>query len=259
MSLDMAHHPVAVLELVIPVADVQRMTEQHRFSYYLLGHMFNELNCLQKLVAFAMPKHDDVRSARVQPEVSQALFLLRLCCGKIWEAHGRINNSVEVVATLRELVFPKMPKGPDRQRELNKAIGAAPWLSKLRNGIGFHFPTFKDWEPLIKPDETWVPDSIFIAEMTGNTFYAASDSIAQAWMFGLHGAADIKFGAEQMIEQMIDLLRLFNSFLEDVIGILVTEVVLSDPKLPSTVGEVPSPEFESVAIPFWTTMPPSTS
>lgn len=255
----MANQPVAMRELRIPVTDILRMTEQERFSYYVLGHMFNELNCLQKLIAFAMPKHDDTRPARLGPELAQAMFLFRLGCGKIWEAHGRINNSIEVVKTLRERVFPKMPTGPARQRELNRAIGAAPWLSKLRNGMGFHFPSFDDWAHLIKPDETWVPDSIFFAEMTGNTFYAASESIAQAWMFGLHGAADIRAAAEPMIEQMIELLRLCSSFLEDVIGVLVAEVVLSDVRPPELVGEVNAPEFESVSIPFWTAMPPKTA
>lgn len=242
-------------ELVVPVDDIRRLTDRERFTYYVMGHIFNELLCLQKLIAFALPKHDDTREAIRQPEMGQALFLFRLACSKIWEARTTINQSVEISATLRQRVLAKMKGGPERLREVNKAIGAAPWLSKMRNGIGFHFPTFADWQGLIIPDDSWAPDSIYLGEMTGNTFYAGSDTIAHVWMFGLHGTPDLREAVEPMIEQMINLLRLVNSFLEDAMGVLVTDVVLTDPQQPLNIGEAMAPDFAGVAIPFWTAMP----
>lgn len=246
--------PVAMQELQVPVADIKRMTEQERFAYYLLGHMFNELMCLQKLVAYALPKHEDVRDAVRQPEMGQALFLFRLACGKLWEVRAAINQR-EVSETLRQRVFVAIKDGADRLKAVNKAIESTPWLSKMRNRIGFHFPTFADWQGLIAPDDGWVPDRIFLGRMTGNTFYAGSDAIAQSWMFGLHGAADLRDAIDPMLVQMIDLLRLVNSFLEDVVGAFVADVVLSGAVLPTEVGEILAPDFVEVSLPFWTAMP----
>jgi len=253
----MSSRQVAMHELLVPVADVKRLSDRERFTYYLLAHMFNELLCLQKLIAFALPKHDDVRQAVRQPEMGQALFLFRLACGKLWEVRATINQ-IEVSETLRKRVFATMQDGPSRLKEVNKAIEDTPWLSKMRNRIGFHYPSFTDWQPLITPNDEWVPDSIFLGEMTGNSFYAGADAIAQSWMFGLHGTADLKEAVEPMMDQMIGLLRLVNSFLEDIVSTLVADVVLTNPAQATKVGEVLAPDFEEVQLPFWTAMPVAT-
>lgn len=252
----MRHRPVEMRELRVPLADIKRLSEQERFTYYLLGHMFNELISLQKIVAFAVPKHDDIRPARLQPEMGQLLLLFRLACGKLWEAHDAINKRAEVSETLRQRVFPKRTNGGASLQALNKAFGAAPWLSKMRNRMGFHFPSFSDWQPLLLPDDSWEPDSIYMSEMKGNTFYASSESIAQVWMFGLLRKEDVKEAVEPMIEQMIDLLTHMTDFLEAAIGDLVSEVVLTGHAKAPVVGKVLASEFEKVSLPFWTAMPP---
>lgn len=244
-----------VRELLVPLDDVKRLTEEARFTYYLLGFIFNELNSLQKWISFALPKHDDMRPILREPEMGQALFLFRLACGKIWEAHASL-TSQEVAGVLRQYVLPNMVNGTSRLKSLNSAIGAAPWLPKLRNGLGFHFPRLRDWRPLIQPDESWVADSIYFANQTGNTYYAGSESIAQAWMFGLYGAAHIHEAVDPLIKQMIDLLGQVNSFLEDAIGAFVTDEILSSPQQVKNHGPLEAPRFEEVILPFWTSIPP---
>lgn len=84
--------------LTVPLDAVKRLTHERRFAYYLLGHTFNELMCLQKFVAFTLPKHDDSRPARLRPELGQAMFLFRLACGKIWEASKAIRQNKELAS-----------------------------------------------------------------------------------------------------------------------------------------------------------------
>lgn len=82
----MTSRSIDIYEIRIPLDAVKKLSDEDRFSYYLLGHIFNELMSLQKIVGFALPKHDDVRPARVRPEHAQAMFLFRIASGKIWEA-----------------------------------------------------------------------------------------------------------------------------------------------------------------------------
>jgi hypothetical protein len=82
----MTSRSVEIHEIRIPVAKIAALTVQERYTYSMLGHMFNELMCLQKLVAFSMPKHNDYRPARIRPEFSQTSFLFRIASSKIWEA-----------------------------------------------------------------------------------------------------------------------------------------------------------------------------
>jgi hypothetical protein len=78
----MASRAVDMYEIRIPIAAVKKLSNEDRFSYYLRGHMFNEIISLQKIVGFALPKHDDRRPARVRPEQAQAILLFRLASGK---------------------------------------------------------------------------------------------------------------------------------------------------------------------------------
>jgi hypothetical protein len=80
------YHSIEVSTLTIDATSVLKLTDEERYVYYMVGHIFNELMCLQKLLVFTMPTHDDDRPLRVQPEMAQALFIFRIAAGKIWEA-----------------------------------------------------------------------------------------------------------------------------------------------------------------------------
>lgn len=251
----MANRSVEMYSLSVPLTAIKKLSDEQRFAYYLLGHIFNELMCLQKLVGFALPKHDDRRPARLRPELGQAMFLFRLASGKIWEASKAIRETKELARTLREDVLPHLPDGMKRLKELNAAVNSSTWLSPLRNGMGFHFPTFERWSSHVVPDESWVDDLVFLGDQTGNTYYDAADTVAQAWMFEQYGAVDLRNAVDPLVGQMIDLLRIMNSFLEDTLGVFVAEVILECPATREHVGKVIAPEFERVSIPFWTAMP----
>lgn len=250
----MTSRSVDIYEIRVPLAAVKRLSDEDRFSYYLLGHIFNELMSLQKLVGFALPKHDDMRPARVRPERAQAMLLFRLASGKIWEASQAIRRNEQLAATLRNLVLPRMLNGAARLKTMNAAINAAPWLSPLRNGMGFHFPTFKAWESHVLPDASWEDDYLFVGDRSGNTFYDAADTVAQSWMFSQYGLDNIQEAVNPLIGQMIDLLAEMNTFIEDVIGIFISEIILEGKGVKRHVGKVLSPRHDRVFLPFWTDM-----
>ena len=251
----MTSRSVEMYSLSVPLDAIKKLTEEQRFAYYLLGHIFNELMCLQKFVSFTLPKHDDHRPARLRPELGQAMLLFRLASGKIWEASKAIRETKELATVLREDVLPHMPDGKQRLKDLNIAVNSAAWLSPLRNGMGFHFPTFARWSSHVVPDDSWVDDIIFFGDKSGNTYYDAADTVAQAWMFDQYGAVDTRNAVDPLIGQMIDLLRMMNSFLADALGAFIAEVILDGSATRQSAGTVLAPEFEGVSIPFWTAMP----
>jgi hypothetical protein len=246
--------------LTVPLSAIEKLSDKQRFAYYLLGHISNELICMQKLVGFALPKHNDRRPARLNPELGQAMFLFRLASGKVWEAGETIRKSKELASVLRADVLPHLPQGTQRLKEVNLAINNAKWLSPLRNGMGFHYPTFERWSKLVAPDESWMDDVVYLGTQSGNTYHDAADTIAQAWMFGQYEGGDPRRAVDPLIGEMISLLGLFNTFLEDALGVFVSHVILAGGGAePKPAGKVLAPDFESVAVPFWTAMPPRRS
>jgi hypothetical protein len=248
------HRAVEMFAIEIPLETVRRMSNEERYSYYLLGHMFNELMFLQKLAGFSLNGHNDERTARKNPEMAQALTVFRIATSKIWEAQIAL-NSKEVSQTLRSKVFPKLENGSVRLKNLNKAISDASWLNPVRNGLGFHFPRYTDWADYVQPNENWVDDVVIIGRHSGNTHYESSEAVAQHWFFDQFGSANTRDAVEPMIDEMIKLMGMMNSFLEDSISTIIAEELLTPSARPKQLGKVLSPRFDEFNIPFWTFMP----
>lgn len=249
----MSSRSVEMREVDIPLHAIQGLSSETRYSYYVLGHIFNELIFLQKLIGFSIPKHDDDRHVRRLPEIGQTMFLCRMASSKIWEAILTLRRD-PVNGMMRTLIFPEMEEGSKRFHELGSAINAAPWLKPVRDGIGFHFPTFDKWKEHTTPDDEWDNDRVYVGEQTGNTYYASADAIAQTWMFNQYGAMELKDAVVPLIDQMIDLLKSMNSLLEDMLGVFIGKVLLQGEGVAKTAGKVVAPEHDRISIPFWTYM-----
>jgi hypothetical protein len=98
-----------------------------------------------------------------------------------------------------------------------------------------------------------------LSNQSGNTYYDAADTVAQAFMFQQYGVTDLKEAVDPLIGQMIDLLGQMNSFLEDALGTFISEVILDSPVTRKPAGKVLAPEFKNVSMPFWTAMPSKNS
>lgn len=250
----MTSKAVQMFKIKVPLEAVKRLSSEDRYSYYILGHVFNELMTLQKLFGFSMQKHDDTREVRVVPEWAQTLMLFRMSASKMHEA-VLVLHSKQVSDMLSRYVLPKMERGPARLKELNVAVNAASWLATLRNNLGFHYPKYSQWQAYTEPTDDWVDDSLYLSERVGNTFFEGADTIAQHWMFQQYGGGDVREQIAPMVEQLIDLFGIMTKFLEEAVSLFTAEVLLERRDVRKPMGKVLAPVHDKVSIPFWTWSP----
>lgn len=246
---------IAIEKIAIPLRDIQNISEETRYSYYLLGHIFNELMCLQKLICFTLPQHNDTRDIRYRPEMAQAIFLFRTAASKVAEVKKELRENPALKSTLNELILPKWEDGNRRRIELDAAIDNAKWLSTLRNKIGFHFPNLNQLREYIKPTADWEEDYVYISKESGNVFYDAANTVIIHWMFSKYNSSDAVNATDPMITEMIEIIKLTTAFIEDALGVLICEEIISDRNIRTPSGTVVAPRFSDVHIPFWTRMP----
>ncbi|SCX61764.1 hypothetical protein [Nitrosospira sp. Nsp1] len=240
---------IPIYEIRIAVSAIETLTPHQRYTFYLLGHIFNELMCLQKLICFASPGHCDSRPIRKLPETAQAFFLIRVAACKVWEAKKALKHKKTRIV-LEASVLPHMTEGQKRFEGLLSTIEDAGWIGKMRNQFGFHYPCFTQWERVTTPTKEWIDDSIFGSERSGNTFYASSEAVAREWFFRQSDMIKPHFTVESMIDMMVDVLKNMNRFLEDVIAVYIADVLHVDTY--QDAGEISGFDFESITIPFWT-------
>ena len=252
-----AARSVEVMRLTVAANRVLSLEPEERYVYYLLGHFFNELMFLQKLLAFAIPKHEDNRPVRQQPEMGQVLILFRVAAGKLFEAKLALDKPTMSDVLVRSFL-PLLESGSGRLEAFKQRVADSNWLKNLRNRHSFHYPRFDQWQHLVETHGEWSDDDVFMARQSGNVFYAGSDTMAQHWMFGQLNALDPRAAVEPMIDQLIELLRLFNGLVEDLLGAFVATRLLVQGQQPVAIGSVACPDFAGVRLPFWTAMPDAT-
>lgn len=240
---------IEISQITIPIDKVAQMSACQRYTYYILGHVFNEMMSLQKLVGFAIPKHEDMRPCRRNAEIAQLLLLFRLAASKIYEFRATV-NSKEVKSALTDLVFSEAPHLRDELTQFNRAVSGAAWLERMRNGMGFHYPKFQQWEQYTTPDQTWVDDIVYIGEQSGNTFYDASASVAMHWMFDNYRDLATADSFGPLVSELIRLIKQINRLIEAMVGTMVMAIAPNDPAKP--VGKILGPDHDKVTLPFWT-------
>jgi hypothetical protein len=195
--------PVKVSKLTVPADRVAALAADERYAYCMLGHMFNELMCLQKLLMFAIPKHGDRRPIRSQPEMGQALFFFRVAAGKLWEAKLALATKAFSTALNRSFL-PLVPAADVRLKTLRRRLDKSDWLRHLRDRHSFHYPTFEQWQALLSPKDLTVDDDVYGSTQSGNVYYAGSDNVAQHWMFGQMNSDDPRGAVDPMIDELIE-------------------------------------------------------
>lgn len=204
---------------------------------------------LQKIIGFALPKHDDLRPARRNAEIAQVYFLFRMAASKIYEAKSAINRA-EIHKTINELVFPIAPHLHGSLKALNKAVSAAQWLSRMRNGMGFHYPSLADWETYTTPNDTWVDDLVYFGKQSGNTFFDASASVTMHWMFDKYREFEPNESVDPLVTELIDLIKQINEFTNDTASVIISTLVPKG-KI-ELVGKTIAPMHDEVSLPYWT-------
>jgi len=251
MSNSKKSHSIRVKTLTIRAHDVLALKEDERYAYYMLGHMFNEMMFLQKLLHFATPVHEDRRPLRIEPEIAQTLFLIGVVAGKVWEIKLAFDEQ-RMSQVLRESFWPLLDDGSKSWARINRKIQKATWLKDVRNGHSFHYPSAKDWNSMMRPTGGWTDDKIYVGEISGNTFYQGSAVTAHTWMFGGVDQANPQSAVTRTVDQSIDFLTELNNLLEELLGKFITARLMTDESEPKEIDKVIAPDFTAVKLPFWT-------
>lgn len=243
---------VEVKEVRIPVDEIRKLSPEQRYAYYLLGLIHNEALALRKLITYCRPAKGDSRPFRRSPELSQALLLFRIACGKLYEARLQLNSRI-VRNVLVNDVFPAWNEGEGKLRALNKLAASANWLSGLRNKVGFHYPKFEDWLAVTTPDDTWVDDIVYVGEEAGNQFFDGPEALVRNQMFMAVEGESMADQVDTWIRQAVDLLVALSDFSEYAVGYFAIHRLLGgETPEGKTLGKVTAPRLDEVTVPFWT-------
>lgn len=259
----MGSRKVQLKRTTIPKELLAPLSDEHKYQYYLLGLMQNDLVLFRKLMGYSIPKSNTVGAFhewKFQTEIAQALMIFRLAVGKVSEVMKELNKS-RLKNTLEE-IFSSKPEVRLKWDTFNDALQSSGEIQRLRNKISFHYPTHGDWAKAMKP---WSSDGddeyIFHGENDGAIFFDGSEGVAQRWIAEEFDGNTLskEAAAKKLLDLMktwIELVRAASEFLDTCIDVFLSMYVFKGQKVKTETSKpIRVPTHHSVELPFWTWVP----
>ena len=210
------------------------MPDIERQTLLLFGHIANELNMLRKAALFSGNAISDNVVMRYA-EVAQAYFFIKLLGAKTFEAWEAFRRHFQegLLGAKYSKQLADSEYGPTWE-ELKRRFGAGGLIiTRLRNEHVFHFPDREAIErsfQSLSPDEDW---SWYLSDLKANSFYAASDMIANNAIFQDINANEVQQATVQLMDEVLEL----STDVDDVIGAVA--LILIDAHYPNARTQEP--------------------
>jgi hypothetical protein len=234
---------------------IAQLPEEERTFFFLMGHVGNELNVLQKLFYWcAIYLSDD--EIRQKAHVTQALVVAKLLVGKLYEGWA-LTEKVFFASRLSKVYEPlPMGEGKTGLDHLKRYFGRENLLNKVRNTFAFHYsPADIQTEILLPTDQTcW---EIYLAESSANSLYYASEVVAHFSLLEAIDPGNHQKAMDRLIAETMSVAGWFMDFIEGCM-ICVTEKHFLDGQDALAMEDVDigeTPSLDEVQIPFFVRTP----
>lgn len=214
----------------------------------LLGHMSDELQTLTRLLLFSLhtPHQDPIAESIAG---GRANVVLRLLCGKIWEAHRLIISRIMQDRDARSIPGRLNDDAKARFQRIRRLAGgeAGQLLAKIRNERVFHFPSNEVIDQAYASVSADDPLELFLSDNADATYHHGAETVVQLAIFGvLPGSStqeQVNALADIVIEASVDLVTFA--------GYVVLDILDRGRLLPTDMSPtvVPAAVLEDVEIP----------
>ena len=228
------------------------MTDAERTFLLLSGHMHNEFTSLHKVFGACLRTFPSqpVSSMESLANSSQAMIYARLLAGKLNEGWVLLEKAFYGTKLSRQLDDKLHPYAKECLQELKVYFSKTNTINSVRNSFSFHYSqdeVAKNWEELA--DE---PFEFLIGGEIGNTFYLASELVANLALMNSILPEDKSKAHQIFLDEVQEVASLFTQFLQGVIMAILEKQFGSDLSRYGTDEEItPRLRFDEVSIPFF--------
>lgn len=219
----------SIKKVVVPLG--QDFSYGDKYSIYILGHIYNEIMFIQKLLVMARPRAESQSSAEQADNVFVSMFFLRLLAGKLFEA-GEILKRKEVYNFILTKCWPavaeeELPRCKEEFSSTLRRINRSKWLNSARNGHAMHYPDMDQCRKAIERLESGNAGyEFFVGDNVGETLFRSSDIMAGASFIFEADDDNWQGGFREILDELSDVAGLLLGVLHD--AILAFSVELKD-------------------------------
>lgn len=247
-----------IKRIKVPFGALERLSAPERYSLFILGHIFNEIMALNRMVLLCQPKDTTLRSNAVQAGFGfNGMFYLRLLAGKLYES-TLVLRAKEVSAFLTTHCFPHLKfDGVATLKKFNQKTSKCKWLNAARNGHSMHYPTFEQTHPTLQRlQEGGAGFEFFVGDRHGETLFWSSDVLASAAFASEANSLDHGEGLKQISDDLYEISQLLLKLTAESINAFVVHHWRGDKKYSNAVkvrdvSKFEIPDFSRFELPYF--------
>jgi len=240
-------------KIQIKTGDLQKIPKKELLFFIQLTNFANEIFCLQKITFFSADVEEKDLLIR-RAKNSQALFLIRLTAGKLWEAWMLLETHYHSSVLARDYIEQFSDEAKKDYKYIKKYFGKSNIIKMVRDKYAFHFDpdSSKKVEEVIdalKNDEVF---DMYFSEHHGNCFYDMSNTLINESLFSFINESDRNNAIKRLLTEVKDTTKHFLHFVGECVlvfgkkhlGLNAEEIEIPD-----------QPSLEDVKIPYFVGRP----
>lgn len=199
-----------IYEIKLTRGQFLSLPENERPLFFQLGHVFNELSFLNKLLY--MVSDPDLEGIERKGMTVQSMIVARIFTGKVFEAWLMLDKELFKKNLMLEL-SPHLPEEAIQSlKELKSYFGKNNLLSIIRNKFSFHYLS-EHIEEVFNNTDNEKEYSLLLGSTDANTMHDYAEQIASFGMLQKTGEKSWQEAMDKIIGDLIKISGLLKSFI----------------------------------------------
>jgi len=240
-----------IYEIPISQAQLDSIPPNERLFFIQIGHLANELSTLNRLLLFVI-NSSCTTNLETRARNSQALLLIRLCCGKVFEGWEMLQRDYFGSKISKEYDDFLDEGGKKSLAEIKQYFSKKNLIKDIRDNFAFHYSSddLKVEIPLVEGTD---PLCIYLGHSHGNSFYYFADVIVGSAMMSKVPKADPQPAMNTLFEDPISAIKWFLDFIGSCMTVLVEKYLGTTLEAPETnTIEIHNPKkLKDVQLPYF--------
>jgi len=198
-----------IYEIKLTKAQFLSLPENERALFFQLGHVFNELSFLNKLLY--MVSDLDLEGIEKKGMTAQSMIVARIFIGKVFESWRMLQKQLFKSKLMLELE-PHLPdEAKNALDELNGYFGKNNLLPTIRNEFSFHYSS-KHIDEVFNTTENEKEFSLILGSTDANTLHDYAEQIVSFGMLQKTNEESWRAAMDKMIGDLVKTSGLLKTF-----------------------------------------------
>ena len=240
-----------IYEIPISKQQFESIPTTERLFFIQMGHLANELSTLNRLLLFVSNRTGTSELER-RARNSQALLLVRLCSGKLFEGWQTLQRDYFGSQLSKKYDGLLDESGRNSLAEIKRYFSKDNLIKDIRNNFAFHYSS-DDLKNQLQCTKDMGTLYMYLGYAHGNSFYSFADVLVGSAMLNKVQRADPQEAMDTIFADPINAIKWFLEFIGSCMIILADKYLGAtlDALGTNTVEVSNAKKWEDVQVPFF--------